>query len=464
MVVRVSFSADAPEPAMLQTAILDQPAFAGQGSDAAFSKVGDTGATVARLILDWRTVAPETLPSRFSASDPGDPAYDWKNFDFQVRAAVRHGLRPIVNIAAAPAWATARKVRGGPYKPDPAKLAEITKAAARRYSGNFGTLPRVRYWQLWNEPNLAVDLRPQFVGRTLYSPHWYRRMLNAFADAVHSVHANNLVIAGATAPFTSRAGKQSSWGPGPLLFLRTMLCLSEKLKPTCSQKSHFDIWAHHPYTAGGPTHHANIADDVSIPDLPRMKAVLDAGVWAGHIVSRERVRFWVTEFSWDTNPPDPNAMPLALQTRWVSEALYRMWTSGVSLVTWFSLEDQPLATSRYQSGLYFRNGRPKPTLRAFRFPFVAFAGARATEIWGRAPSSKPGTVAIEQQFGRAWKRLGTMKTNAYGIFSGRYASSGKGPLRARLIGPSADVSQPFSLAEPPDRSYRPFGEANQRRK
>jgi cellulase (glycosyl hydrolase family 5) len=467
MVVGVSLSANAPEPAnprsapgpaMLQTAILDQPAFAGQRSDAAFSTVADTGATIVRLVLDWRGVAPETLTPEFSASDPGSPRYEWKNFDFQVRAAVRHGLRPIVDIASAPAWATARPVRGGPYKPDPARLAEFAKAAALRYSGGFKGLPRVRYWQLWNEPNLAVYLRPQFVGSALYSPHWYRRMLNAFADAVHAVHPDNLVIAGATAPFTTRAGNQSSWGPGPLLFLRTMLCFSKKLKPTCSQQAHFDIWAHHPYTSGGPNHHANNVDDVSIADLPQMKALLDLGVWAGHIVSRNKLRFWVTEFSWDTNPPDPNAMPLALQTRWVSEALYKMWASGVSLVTWFLLEDQPRETSPYQSGLYFRNGEPKPTLRAFRFPFVAYLRVGVTDIWGRTPSSKPGTVAIEQQSGGAWKRLGTVNTNAFGIFRDSYLSKPKGPLRARLIGSSADASEPFSLEEPPDESYRPFGE------
>jgi hypothetical protein len=283
-------------------------------------------------------------------------------------------------------------------------------------------------------------------------------MLNAFAGAVHEVHADNLVIAGGTAPFTTRAGKRSSWGPGPLLFLRTMLCFSKKLRPTCSQKAHFDIWAHHPYTSGGPNHHANIRDDVSIADLPRMKALLDIGVSTGQIVSRQKLRFWVTEFSWDTNPPDPNAMPLSLQTRWVSEALYRMWTSGVSLVTWFSLADQQHGVSPYQSGLYFGNGIPKSTLRAFRFPFVAYLKAGVIDVWGRTPSSKRGTVAIEQQSGGAWHRVGTVQTNPFGIFRTSHLPTGQGELRARLIGPLRGVSQPFSLEEPPDAFYRPFGE------
>jgi Cellulase (glycosyl hydrolase family 5) len=458
-IVSVPFSRGGSEPSpSLQTAIVDSVALGGPDSARAFNEVPATGATFVRLILDWRVVAPQSLPPVFDPSNPGDAAYQWAGFDQQVSAAASHGLQTIIDITDAPLWARAQLGRGGPYKPDPVALGQFARAAAIRYGGQFQALPRVRYWQLLNEPNLAENLRPQFVGSVLYSPIWYRKMLNAFADAVHSVHSDNSVIAGGTAPFTTRAGKRSSWGPGPLLFLRSLLCLSKQLKPTCSQRARFDIWAHHPYTSGGPNHHANNPDDVSLGDLPRMKAVLDAGVATGHIVSRQKMRFWVTEFSWDTNPPDPNAVPIALQTRWVSEALYTMWKAGVSLVTWYSLKDQPLATSFYQSGLYFLNGKPKPSLRAFRFPFVAYPNATGIDVWGRTPSSRPGTVAVEQEIGGAWQRLGSLKTNAFGIFSAHYESKAKGALRAQLVGSTSDVSQPYSLKEPPDHFYRPFGE------
>ena len=101
----------------------------------------------------------------------------------------------------------------------------------------------------------------------------------------------------------------------------------------------FDIWSHHPYTSGGPTHRASNPDNVSIRELPRMRKVLRAGVRFKHIIHTGSVRFWVTEFSWDTNPPDPKGVPVDLHARWVSEALYRMWRAGVSLVTWFQLRD-----------------------------------------------------------------------------------------------------------------------------
>jgi hypothetical protein len=150
-------------------------------------------------------------------------------------------------------------------------------------------------------------------------------------------------------------------------------------------------------------------------------------------------------------------MPIALQSRWVSEALYAMAQSGVSLVTWYLLRDEPLS-SPYQSGLYFRNGRAKPSLQAFRFPFVAFRRNGGLTVWGRTPSEQPGTVIVEHRSGDgSWRRLGTLAANSVGVFRGRFSAPSGDWLRARLTSGS-DMSRPFSLTEPADRFYRPFGE------
>ena len=202
----------------------------------------------------------------------------------------------------------------------------------------------------------------------------------------------------------------------------------------------------------GRSHHANFPDDVSLGDLPKLKAVLDAGVRARKIVSRGRVRFWVTEFSWDTSPPDPQAVPLALQARWVSEAMYTMWRSGVSLVTWFTLVDSPFPDSPYQSGLYFVNGKPKPALEAFRFPFVALKAGTSMRLWGRTPGSKPGRVVVERQ-GSGWRRIATVRTDRFGIFNVKRPFVA-GVYRARFAG---EPTLAFSTTEPPDHFYRPFG-------
>jgi hypothetical protein len=190
-----------------------------------------------------------------------------------------------------------------------------------------------------------------------------------------------------------------------------------------------------------------------------MSVLLQAAHKAGNLVTRGGLPgFWVTEFSWDTNPPDPLGVPERLHARWVAEGLYRMWNQGVSLVTWFQLRDQPFTTSPVQSGLYFRgeagieSDRPKLALTAFRFPFVAFREPKRKTItyWGRSPVGRA-TVIVEQQISGTWRTVTRLRPNRHGIFSGRYPNAARsGFVRARLAG-GKDEALPFSLVVPPDR-------------
>jgi len=299
------------------------------------------------------------------------------------------------------------------------------------------------------------------------SAELYRSMVNAAADAIHAVQSNDLVIAGSLSPFCGTNGVVAT---APLLFMRKLLCMSNDPipKPTCNQAVHFDIWAVHPYTSGGPTDKASRPDDVSLGNLPEVSKLLQAAVRAGHVVSARPVGFWVTEFAWDTKPPDCCGVPLGLDARWVAEALYRMWLDGVTLATWFLLRDEA-SNGRpdwqvIQSGLYFRGNtlaqdRPKPPLSAFRFPFVAFRSGRRILVWGRTPWGKPGTVVVEQSAKQGWKLLARLRSDANGIVFAHLASAGSGTwVRARLVGATARAV-PFSLVVPPDLVVNPFGGA-----
>jgi hypothetical protein len=441
----------------LVTAVVDPATYDTPQRTLAFRHTRAAGATFVRLSLDWRNIAPqrsaEVPPPNFDPTNPRDPRYRWGPFDAQVTQAVFNGLEPIVTITAAPRWGQRPDdAAGGLLRTDAVDFANFATAAARRYSGRIRGLPRVRYWQVWNEPN-HPGRRELLRG----AADWYRTVVNRFADAVHSVDRRNEVIAGGASPFAKTTAL------GPLLFMQRVLCMSagERPRPTCSRRLTADIWAHHPYSSGSPTHKAGGPNDVSVGDMPKMTRVLEAAIRARHIVSRRQVRFWVTEVSWDTNPPDPKGVPIDLQARWTSEALYRLWANGVSLVTWWRIRDDPLRASFYQSGLYFRarnirGDRPKRTFYALRFPFVAFAESGRVFVWGRTPAGRPRRVAVEQEASGRWRRLGVLRSDRYGIFSQIYATAEGGALRARLLGPG-DVSLPFSLKVPPDRIYPPFG-------
>jgi hypothetical protein len=421
----------------LQTAIYVQNGDI-PGDDASantfFKRIKQTGATAVRLTISWHDVAPATRPSEFHPKDPADTAYNWSYPDRAISTAMANGLTPLVDVLGAPAWAGGKKVSAS-------ALGEFGTAITSRYNGSFEGLPRVKYWMVWNEPNLSSYLAPQVSGKKLVGAVRYRSMVNAFASAAHAVRRDNMVVAGLVAPFPFRND------PGPLKFMKAVL----------SGKTQFDIWAVHPYTSGGPRHHAVTSTGLSLGDLPKARSLLNEAVRARRVVSTRPVQFWITEFSWDSKPPDPRGVPLGLEAQWVSEALYRAWKAGVSMFTWFLLKDDVFGPNTpFQSGLYLRNGKAKPALTAFRFPFVALRRPTSVYVWGRTPGGQPATAVIERKSGSGWKRVTQLKTNGVGIFS-RTLPLKLPPsafLRARIASAKTIA---FPLRLPPDVFVNPFG-------
>ena len=425
----------------------------------AFDQVQATGSTFVRLSLYWRSIAPQDRPSGFDAENPASSGYYWNWFDDQVRLAVTRGLEPIAGIAFAPRWASAGDANGI-VRPEPAEFGRFARAAAIRYSGTYvpspgaAPLPRIRFWQAWGEPNRDYFLLPQYEGGRIVSALRYRSMLYAFAAGVHGVHESNRVVAGGLAPL----GKKGK--PAPLAFMRQLLCVTRSEGRSCDLRVRpvpVDIWSHHPYTSGGPTHHALGRDDVAIGDLPEMRALLRKAIRLGHIRSHGPVPFWVTEFSWDTRPPDPQGLASWLHARWTSEALYRMWRSGVSLVIWYRIQDEPLSQSMAQSGFFTTQGAAKRSLKAFRFPLVAFRRPGAVYVWGRTPYSLTGRVAVEAKVGRAWRQLAVLRAGSDGVFRQTLRTRARvSAVRGRLLG-APDLTLPFSLTPVRDRFVNPFG-------
>ena len=154
-----------PRGRPLVTAVVD-PSYIGPESLAAFAHTRSSGASVVRLGVRWAEIAPAGAhqPDGFDPVDPADPYYRWGAYDVEIRRAVASGLEPMVDVIGAPVWAQdGKRLRqtDGPVRPSPSMLADFATAIAKRYSGRFGQLPRVRYWQIWNKPNLSIELRPK---------------------------------------------------------------------------------------------------------------------------------------------------------------------------------------------------------------------------------------------------------------------------------------------------------------
>jgi hypothetical protein len=399
------------------------------------------------LDVDWRGVAPASLTVGFNPSNPGDPRYNWRSIDYAVRA-VGSGLSVALMISDAPSWAEGAgrppTATPGTWRPDPVAYGQFMTAIARRYSGSFpdpsnpgAALPRVKYWQAWGEPNLTVHLAPQWVrngrGYLPASPAIYRGLLNAFYAGVKSVHLDNVVITAGTGPFgdPSPGGKRMA----PAMFVRELLCLhGQALRPErCPNPAHFDALAHHPYEVASPETKALNPDDVSAPDLGKLTRAVDMAVRLRRALPRVHKGLWVTEFSYDSNPPNPQAISLATQARWLEESLYVFWRQGADAVVWYLIRDQapiPDYATAYESGVYLRDGTPKPSLEAFRFPFVVEPRRRGSLAWGRAPAA--GTVQIERHSDSSWVVLARIPVTAGAVFTRSLSGRGPGQFRAVL--------------------------------
>ncbi len=441
-----------PATARLATAIYDPRLFDGGQAAAAFARTRAAGATYARLVVNWGSIAPATPPDGFVATDPTSPGYSWDALDAEVGAAESAGLTPILFLQLPPVWAydtAPTAVNGG--SPKVADLGDFATALATHYDGLSTGVPAEHVFQVWNEPNLSLYMSPVSASK-------YRDMVNAVADAVHAIDPADLVVAGGLDPYGRPKSKNRKWyATAPLAFMRSLLCLSKGSHPhsTCQASIHFDVWSHHPYSPylhGGPFAHAKVPDDVELGDLPKMQALLKAGVRLGHVVSAQPVQFWVTEFGWNTNPPRKHSPSLGLAARWTAESLHQMWRSGVSLVTWFLLEDLP-APSYYQSGLFFHSSsvdqaRPKPMRTAFRFPFVAYRHGSAVSVWGRDATSDKQLVTVQRRHGKRgdWRTVAHVRSNGYGVFRAKVKLKTATRDWLRATAEDSGKSLAFSLA------------------
>ena len=379
---------------------------------------------------------------------------------------------PVLEVDGGPSWAQRCKSpdfrRVAVCDTSPEALAAFATAAARHFNGQSGP-PRVQYWQALNEPNLSLFFNPQYAADgTPVSPDLYRDLLNAFYAAVKSVDASNLVLSAGLGPIAV-----PPWTIGPMRFARQLLCMHGGRDPrpnhgSCGGGVHFDIFAIQPYTTGGPTHEGRV-NDVELGDLGKLQRLLHAADQAGRIEGAfQRTPLWITEFSWDSDPPDPGGLAMKTETRWVAEALYRAWRAGITHFLWYSLRDGPRDDGQpfsqtLESGLYFRGAtieqdQPKEFLAAFHFPFVAFPTKSGLSVWGRTPDSQPHRVTVQVWKRGGWHKAAAVRAGPSGVFGdvvdGRYGRNHQGSARAVFPG---QRSVPFSMRPVPDFVQSPFG-------
>ena len=316
---------------------------------------------VLRLNLYWggRIGVAERRPAR--ATDPADPAYDWTLYDRTVNYAAQHKIRILFSIYGTPSWANG----GAGLNVPPRAIADLNNfayAAAKRYSGVYPAsdgraLPPVKLWLAWNEPNLSIGLKRQFrrVGSrwVMQSAIDYTKICNAVYSGVHrTLIRGERVACGATAPRGNNSPTSSRPTISPLAFMRA-------LKTAGLRK--FDAYAHHPYygrKTETPTSKPS-ATAVTMGNINTLIAELTR-LWGNK-------RLWITEYGYQTNPPDRAfGVSYAKQAAYMKQA-YAIARKNprIDMMLWFLLRDEP-RLGGWQSGLLTRTGQKKPSFNVFR--------------------------------------------------------------------------------------------------
>lgn len=128
----------------------------------------------ARVVFRWKDIQPS----------PG--VFDWTESDIVVRAARDLGFSLLVNLEDTPAWANGGRPPNFP--PDDIEAWKtFVRAVLDRYTRFEGSSYGVKYWAMWNEPNLPI-----FFHGTLRD--YVDRIFNPAADIVHSVGRGNMVV------------------------------------------------------------------------------------------------------------------------------------------------------------------------------------------------------------------------------------------------------------------------------
>jgi len=434
-----------------------------------------------RITASWRQLAPHRewkIRPFFDAADSSEyDARTLRKLDQAIKGARAEGMQVMLDLGFfAPRWAVTRPGRGGRnvWRPSPREFARFSHALAERYSGGFADpadrrrkLPAVRLWTTWNEPNHRVFLRPHWerVGGSWLpmTPHIYRRLHNAAYDQVKRASPKNRVLIGGLASFGDR-GRGPARGIGPLRFTRELACVDSRLRPLRRPECRgfrplrADGFAMHPYSFGTPPGQVDaIADRVQIGELSKLTGLLDGLEGRGRLA--RKLPLYLTEYGYQSNPPDPRGVDPAVHARYSGQALeLALRSREVRSFPQFLLYDIEPDLSKprgslarqggFQTGLYTYDGKPKPAvIKGFRLPFAATAvrdraGRPVVEASGQVrPKRGVQVVQIQRREPNAgWVTQGcAFATDGQGLYRRRLAPGRAGTYRALWMRPGGRV-------------------------
>ncbi len=360
------------------------------------AKLDRLGLDVVRVTLNWHR------------AEPSEGSYQWTRSDGLLRALRARGLEPVVTLWGTPGWAN------GGESPNVAPLrGEAFERFAQAAAARYGFVSK---WVIWNEPNKPIWLKPASA-RTYVS-----QILNPGYRGIKSVSRRARVAGGVTGP---RAGKG---GVSPVDFIRAMDRAGARL----------DAYAHHPYPVfpgDTPFEGGCVCETLTMASLDRLL------LFVGRAFPSARI--WLTEYAYQTNPPDAFGVSPSDQARYIGEAARRVYLAPkVDMLIHYLYRDEP-EISRFQSGLETVRGKAKPALAATMLPLaqVTRRGTR-TSVWGQVrPGEGRRRYALQRFSDGRWVGVGGTATTDPGGYLRRTLVAPKG-TKLRLWHPALGLASP----------------------
>ena len=318
-------------------------------------------------------------------------------------------------------------------------------------------LPRVDAWSIWNEPNMPGWLTPQSHeddSSLPASPHVYRDLADAmYSGLQESGHGSDTILIAETAPrgASERAVTQSL---PPLLFIRELYCLDRRFRHFTGQAAErrgcpnsggfkqahpvlFNAtgFAHHPYAFERPPGASDPERDHAVlGNLGRLTRTLDRALRRHG--SRKRYKIWLTEYGYQTDPPDPYiGWPWRTHARFLAHAEWLAYrrarvrsTAQFLLYDDAPLRDYPADDSRhwgtFQTGLRTAEGKRKAAYagyqRTIHVPRRVRRGKRARVFGLYRPATSRVRARIQwKRRGKRWRTVAKKNTNRAGFVVAR---------------------------------------------
>jgi len=379
----------------------------------------ELGGTYVRFFVSWAAAEPQ--------QGPYDPASAYMTgVASAVSLARLNGLKVMITFQDVPKWASDQKYWGwestGGYKPHVAMsttylpaFREFCQAIAIQFHG------QVYAYEVWNEPNLYLDLFPQSTPQDKdFGAHLYVKMLKRCSAGIRAGDPAALVVAGGTAPRGSFG--HSEYATPPQRFAAVI--------KAASVSSLFDAYSHHPYTPGASRRlwpEAAPRDPNTTVNLQNLGRLLKLF---------PKKPFFLTEYGYQTAACQSftgQHVDRITQASYLKRAYaYAARYPQVKLLMWFLLKDHK-PQDPYQgfyTGLRTADGTAKLAWYAFArgnhltlsAPASINSGA-ALMLTGQVSCASVGALAgkplvVERRHGRgSWSTVKTVYSGAAGAYT-----------------------------------------------